>query len=156
MYGLMIVIYLFICVALVISILLQSAKGEGLAGAFGGSSLTGTVFGGRGAATFLSKATAYLGTAFMVFAIVLTFMHPTSTTAVSPAGSAVEEAARESPAPPPAEPGPEGQLPAGQQSPGQQPAGQSDADQGTPIEDLFDGQQQQQQAEPAQPGDTAR
>ena len=36
---------------------IQSAKGEGLAGAFGGTSLTGTVFGGRGAATFLSKAT---------------------------------------------------------------------------------------------------
>ena len=51
MYGLLIVIFLLDCVALVISILLQSAKGEGLAGAFGGSSLTGTVFGGRGAAS---------------------------------------------------------------------------------------------------------
>jgi len=60
-----------------ISILLQSSKGEGLAGAFGGSGITGAVFGGRGAATFLSKATAILGTAFFTISLGLTFMTPT-------------------------------------------------------------------------------
>lgn len=153
MYGITIAVFLLVCVALVISILLQSAKGEGLAGAFGGSSLTGTVFGGRGAASFLTKATTYLGTAFMLLALALTFMHPTTSQAVSPAGSAVEEAARETPAPPPVDPNAEGQPPAGQQTTGQQPAGQTDANQGTPVEELFD---DQQQTEPAQPGDTTK
>ena len=60
MYGLLLVLHVFICIALVLSVLLQSAKGEGLAGAFGGTSLTGTVFGGRGAASFLSRATTVL------------------------------------------------------------------------------------------------
>jgi len=54
-YGLLIALHVLICTTLIISVLLQSAKGEGLAGAFGGTSLTGTVFGGRGAATFLSR-----------------------------------------------------------------------------------------------------
>ena len=96
MYGIMLVFHVLICGALVISVLLQSAKGEGLAGAFGGTSLTGTVFGGRGAATFLSKATTVLAITFMSSCIVLSFMRPvTGTGSVFESGSAVEEAARE-------------------------------------------------------------
>jgi len=60
-----------------IVVLLQSAKGEGLAGAFGGGGgLTGAVFGGRGAASFLSKATAYLAIAFMLSCISLALVTP--------------------------------------------------------------------------------
>jgi len=55
---------------------MQSAKGEGLAGAFGGSGITGAVFGGRGAATFLAKATTVLAIAFFLSCIVLSFMSP--------------------------------------------------------------------------------
>ena len=57
-------------------VLLQSSKGEGLAGAFGGSGLTSAVFGGRGAATFLSKATTYLAILFMISCLGLTFVSP--------------------------------------------------------------------------------
>jgi preprotein translocase subunit SecG len=136
----MIVIHVLICGALVISVLLQSAKGEGLAGAFGGTSLTGTVFGGRGAATFLSKATTILAIAFMGSCIVLTFLNPTTRTGAALGGSsAVEEAAHEQPAaPPPAttqpatqgatdQPAGEGEGTATEQpqaQPGQQPAQQ--------------------------------
>ena len=67
-----------ICIGLIIVVLLQSSKGEGLAGAFGGSGITGAVFGGRGAATFLSKATTYLAIAFMLSCLGLTFISPGS------------------------------------------------------------------------------
>ena len=74
LYPFLIVVHILICVALIIVVLLQSSKGEGLAGAFGGGGLSGAVFGGRGAATFLSKATTVLAICFMATSIVLTFV----------------------------------------------------------------------------------
>jgi preprotein translocase subunit SecG len=75
LYPLLIVVHILICLGLIIVVLLQSSKGEGLAGAFGGGGgLTGAVFGGRGAATFLSKATTVFAILFMVTSITLTFM----------------------------------------------------------------------------------
>jgi triosephosphate isomerase len=92
--GLVLGIHILVCIALMISILLQSSKGEGLAGAFGGSGITGAVFGGRGAATFLSKATAVLGTAFFVISLGLTFMTP-GQRATQTEGTVQEEAQRD-------------------------------------------------------------
>lgn len=77
MYEILIVFHIIVCLALILSILMQSAKGEGLAGAFGGTSLSGAVFGGRGAATFLSKATTVIAIAFMLTSLTLTFFSPT-------------------------------------------------------------------------------
>jgi preprotein translocase subunit SecG len=77
LYGFILFIHVLVCIALMITILLQSSKGEGLAGAFGGSGITGAVFGGRGAATFLSKATTALGAAFFIISLGLTFLTPT-------------------------------------------------------------------------------
>jgi len=65
-----------ICLGLILVVLMQSAKGEGLAGAFGGTSLSGAVFGGRGAATFLSKATTFLAIIFMISSLGLSFISP--------------------------------------------------------------------------------
>ena len=76
MYGILITIHVIICLGLILVILMQSAKGEGLAGAFGGTSLSGAVFGGRGAATFLSKATTFMAIAFMLSCLTLTFISP--------------------------------------------------------------------------------
>ena len=76
MFGLFIIVHVIISTALILVILMQSAKGEGLAGAFGGSGITGAVFGGRGAATFLSKATTFLAIAFFVSCLVLTVLFP--------------------------------------------------------------------------------
>ena len=127
MYTVMILLHILICAALIISVLLQSSKGEGLAGAFGGSSLTGTVFGGRGAATFLSKATTILAITFMASCIVLTFISPGGQTAsVLGGSSAVEEAVRE------------GQVPAPQQPATSQPAGgQPGTPPPDPASDIF-------------------
>ena len=76
-----VVFHVLTCVALVLVVLMQSSKGEGLAGsAFGGGggSLGGAVFGGRGAASFLSKSTSYLAVIFMLNCGALAFMSSSS------------------------------------------------------------------------------
>lgn len=74
-YGFMIGLHIVVCVSMVFVVLLQSGKGGGLAGAFGGGGGTGqALFGGRGAATFLSKATTVLGIAFMTTSLLLALM----------------------------------------------------------------------------------
>lgn len=70
MYGVVLALHLIVCVALVAVVLVQSGKGGGLAGgAFGGA--TQTVFGGRGATDFITKATIWLGVTFFVTSLVL-------------------------------------------------------------------------------------
>ena len=91
MYGLLVAIHIFISLFLVIVILMQSSKGGGLAGAFGGAG-TSAVFGGRGAASFLQKLTTGLVVSFMVIAILIGF---TSRTA-DDGTSIIQEAARKS------------------------------------------------------------
>jgi len=66
MIGFLLFVHIVICILLVMVILLQSSKGSGLAGAFGGGGGAGAVFGGRGAATFLSKVTTVLAILFML------------------------------------------------------------------------------------------
>jgi len=98
LFTVMVIFHTLVCVLLVIVVLMQSAKGEGLAGAFGGggSGLTGAVFGGRGAASFLSKATTVLAIVFMINCGVLAFMSSHRTGAASTAGeSVVTEKAQE-------------------------------------------------------------
>ena len=85
-------LHVVISIALIITVLLQSSKGEGLAGAFGGGSgISGAVFGGRGAATFLSKGTSILAVAFFMSCIVLTLLSQTGTATKS---TAVQEEAK--------------------------------------------------------------
>jgi preprotein translocase subunit SecG len=63
-------IHILSCVGLVVSILLQSGKGGGLAGAFGAGS-SQTLFGGRGAATFLTRASTALAVVFFLTSLTL-------------------------------------------------------------------------------------
>lgn len=80
MFYAVVVFHVATCVALVLVVLMQASKGEGLAGsAFGGGGISGAVFGGRGAATFLSKATKYLAILFMVNCLALALMSATTT-----------------------------------------------------------------------------
>jgi len=73
MYGVVLALHLIVCIALVAVVLVQSGKGGGLAGgAFGGA--TQTVFGGRGATDFITKATIWLGVTFFVTSLVLAKM----------------------------------------------------------------------------------
>ena len=74
MYTLLIVLFVLVCVTMVIVILLQAGKGKGLAGTFGGPG-AGAVFGGRGAATFLSKATGILATIYLVLCLLIGYIY---------------------------------------------------------------------------------
>jgi len=74
-YGIILVLHVLVCFSLILVVLLQSGKGGGLSGAFGGMGGSGqALFGGRGAATFLSKATTVLGVAFMTTSVILALM----------------------------------------------------------------------------------
>ncbi|HEY7728666.1 MAG TPA: preprotein translocase subunit SecG [Candidatus Eisenbacteria bacterium] len=63
-------VHVLVCAALMVAILLQSGKGGGLAGAFGAGS-SQTLFGGRGAATFLSRTTTVLAAVFFLTSLTL-------------------------------------------------------------------------------------
>jgi preprotein translocase subunit SecG len=66
-------IHVIVCLFLVIVVLLQSGKAADLAGAFGGMG-SQTVFGPRGSATVLSKATTIAAALFMVTSLWLSIM----------------------------------------------------------------------------------
>ena len=69
--GIVVVIFVPVCVLLTISILLQDSKGEGLSGSAFGASEMQSLLGGQGAATFLSKLTTGVAIAFMLIALFL-------------------------------------------------------------------------------------
>jgi preprotein translocase subunit SecG len=72
MYTLLITISMIISVLLVIVVLLQASKGDGLSGTIGGGAGGfGTVFGARRTADFLSKATWWLGGSLLVLALII-------------------------------------------------------------------------------------
>ena len=114
MYGVILGFHLIVCVTLVAVVLVQSGKGGGLAGgAFGGA--TQTVFGGRGATDFITKATVWLGVTFFITSLVLAKM--TTLTGPGATKSLIQEQARKNQqtAPgtlPPAGTAPQGGAPA--------------------------------------------
>ena len=59
------IVHVIVCLFLIVVVLLQSGKAADLAGAFGGMG-SQTVFGPRGSATVLSKATTIAAALFMV------------------------------------------------------------------------------------------
>jgi preprotein translocase subunit SecG len=66
-------LHICICFFLIIVVLLQSGKAADLAGAFGGMG-SQTVFGPRGTATVLSKATTIAASLFMITSLTLAIM----------------------------------------------------------------------------------
>lgn len=68
----LIIIHVMVCSFLVFLVLIQSGKGAEMGAAFGGSSQT--LFGSRGAATFLNKLTTVAAVIFMLTSLALTFV----------------------------------------------------------------------------------
>ncbi len=68
MYTFFMIIEILVSVLLMIAVLMQSSKGGGLAGSFGGANI-GTVFGVRRTSDFLTKTTTVLATLFIVLAL---------------------------------------------------------------------------------------
>ena len=103
MIGLLTAFHVLVGVVLILGVLLQSARGTDLAGAFGGMG-SQTAFGPRGTATFLSKATVVLAVIFMVTSVSLAIL---SNRLRGTGGSSVlsgEQAAPTQPATPPGQP----------------------------------------------------
>ena len=72
------VFYVLIAVAMIILILLQRGAGAQAGSGFGGGA-SATVFGARGATTFLSRATAMLAGAFFLLSLLMgIYMHPSA------------------------------------------------------------------------------
>ncbi len=108
MYITLSILHVLIATGLILIVLLQSGKGADIGAAFGGGS-SQTVFGARGAATFLSKATTVLAVLFMVMSIALTLLASQRTgTTIVPA----DQPTPVSSAPAPAAPAAQGPAPA--------------------------------------------
>lgn len=69
METLILAVHYFVCMFLIVVILLQAGKGADIGAVFGGGS--STVFGSRGAATFLSKLTTVMAVVFLLTSISL-------------------------------------------------------------------------------------
>jgi preprotein translocase subunit SecG len=115
LYYLLSTIYVFACILLLMTILLQQGKGD-MAAAFGGGS-SQSAFGARAGATVLSKATTVLAVVFMLGALGLAIIGqrgPGSIVsgAAPPAPSSLPRAADKPPlAPVPSTPPPPQQQP---------------------------------------------
>ncbi|MCH9698005.1 MAG: preprotein translocase subunit SecG [Gammaproteobacteria bacterium] len=70
----LIIIHMVAAIAMVTCILLQQGRGATAGAGFGGSSASGTVFGAKGSANFLSRTTAILATTFFATSLALSVM----------------------------------------------------------------------------------
>ncbi|HOT28356.1 MAG TPA: preprotein translocase subunit SecG [Candidatus Ozemobacteraceae bacterium] len=68
-------IHFIVCIGLVVVVLLQADKGEGLAGAFGGGS-SNTIFGERGSGGIMTKITTGMAVIFMLTSLTLALKLP--------------------------------------------------------------------------------
>lgn len=66
------VFHIFTCLLLMVVVLLQQSKGGGLSGSLGAGSTQ--VFGGRGSANFMTRATTILATSFMITSMLLAYL----------------------------------------------------------------------------------
>lgn len=93
----LIAIHVFVCIALIMIVLLQTGKGADMGAAFGGGS-SQTLFGSSGASTFLSKMTTAAAIVFMLTSLLLAYIstnrQPASIMSDKPA---VEQPAAEAP-----------------------------------------------------------
>lgn len=129
MYTALLIVHVFIAAALIGLVLIQHGKGADAGAAFG-SGASGTVFGSRGASSFLSRTTALLAAGFFVTSLVLAMLAAQAGSGGSSVVDAVPadqqaQPAQEQPAAGPA-PAPAGEQESSGSAPGS--AGQSQQD----------------------------
>lgn len=98
------VIYVLVAIAMLALILLQRGAGAQAGSGFGGGA-SGTVFGARGASTFLSRGTAVLAGVFFVLSVIMgIYVHPVGPSAsdLGVMGGADTPASAKTPVEPPA------------------------------------------------------
>jgi preprotein translocase subunit SecG len=114
MHTILVVIQVLAAIAVIGLVLLQHGKGADAGAAFG-SGASGTVFGARGSANFLSRATAVCATIFFLASLSLAYVVQGRKAPESVIDS-VAPAAGE-PAAVPAEPAPTAEAPAREETP---------------------------------------
>lgn len=86
MYTVLVVVQVLVSLGLIGLVLLQHGKGADAGAAFG-SGASGTVFGSRGSANFLSRTTGWLAAVFFIVSLALAYLvHDTK-----PAASVVDQ-----------------------------------------------------------------
>jgi preprotein translocase subunit SecG len=107
MYMLVLILHVVVSFALILIVLLQTGKGAEMGAGFGGGS-NQTIFGSRGAATFLSKVTTGAAVIFMLTSLSLAYLTSQRTGSViretAPAAVPAAPSAPVAPAPLPAAP----------------------------------------------------
>ncbi len=73
LYNIILAVFVFVSVALIALILIQQGKGAEAGAAFG-SGASGTVFGSRGSASFLTRTTGILATLFFALSLTLAYL----------------------------------------------------------------------------------
>ncbi len=94
-HNLVLVAHVFISLGIIGLVMIQRGKGADAGAAFG-SGASGTVFGAKGSANFLSRSTAVLATLFFVSSLVLAYLgsqRPEATSIVDTESSLQEPAA---------------------------------------------------------------
>jgi preprotein translocase subunit SecG len=97
------ILHVIVAVFLILVVLLQTGKRADLAGAFGGGG-SQTAFGARGAATLLSRLTAWSAGIFMATSLVLSLLASSSSGGGSVLDAIPAPAPAQAPATPPATP----------------------------------------------------
>lgn len=124
MTAFLVVLHVLVCLFLVLFVLLQPGARGGVGAAFGGAGGQ-TVFGGRGANTFLAKLTAGAAVIFMITSITLSFFGSSSSSVMAdrvkakPAAAATGDAAK----PEEAQPAGASDAPATETKPAEAPVG---------------------------------
>ena len=126
---LVIIIHVFVCIALIMIVLLQTGKGADMGAAFGGGA-SQTLFGTSGASTFLTKMTTGAAVIFMLTSLTLAYMRSERTESsilLTPPPAREQRAAEPAPTgdsdpttTPPAPETPASETPAAEQSPAPQ------------------------------------
>jgi preprotein translocase subunit SecG len=101
------VVHIIVCLALIMTVLLQTGKGADMGAVFGGAG-SQTLFGSTGGATFLGKLTAGAAIIFMLTSLTLAYMSKSSDKSVVSDFRTTPSQSSES-VPPPANPVPDAQ-----------------------------------------------
>ena len=104
LFTILIILYVVVCIALVVIVLLQSGKGGGLSGIFGSGGGGQTIFGAR-TGDIMTKSTTILAVCFMVFSLVLAVLSSRQSSSLT---EEIEEAGLEMPVSPDTVPAGEG------------------------------------------------
>ncbi len=97
MINILIAIHVLVAVSIVALVLVQHGKGADAGAAFGGGGggASGSLFGSKGSANFLSRTTAILATIFFLTSLSLTFLYSRSVKTTSVTESVMQEPAVE-------------------------------------------------------------